>query len=125
MLKAKNLVVKINTVVIPGINTDHVAVVAEEAANLGVDVMNCIPMIPVEGTPFEQLGAPTDHEMSRVRDFASLYIPQMYHCRKCRSDAAGLIYEDETNLKKQQSALSGFQNKPPVLPDVFNRRIEI
>ena len=90
-LKAQNLAVKVNTVVIPGINADHVAAVAEEAAEMGVDVMNCIPMIPVEGTPFEQMGSPTDREMSLVRDYASLYIPQMYHCRKCRSDAVGLL----------------------------------
>jgi len=90
-LKAQNLVVKVNTVVIPGVNTDHVAAVAEEAAELGVDVMNCIPMIPVEGTPFERLGAPTDNEMSRVRDIAERYIPQMYHCQRCRSDAEGLL----------------------------------
>ena len=99
-LKAQNFVVKVNMVVIPGINTGHVTAVAEGAANLGVDVMNCIPMIPVKGTSFEQLGSLTDREMSRVRDFASFYIPQMYHCRKCRSDAAGLLCEDELNLNK-------------------------
>ena len=114
-LKAQNFAVKINTVVIPGVNTDHIAIIAEEAANLGVDVMNCIPMIPVEGTPFEELGSPTDHEMNRVRDFASLYIPQMYNCRKCRSDAAGLLCEDELNkttirferFTKQASGFAG------------------
>jgi len=113
-LKARNLVVKVNTVVIPGVNADHVAVVAEEAANLGVDVMNCIPMIPVEGTPFEQLGAPTDDEMNLIRNFASNYIPQMYHCRKCRSDAAGLICEeDESNLKKQTIRFERFTKQTP------------
>ena len=99
-LKAQNFVVKVNTVVIPGINIDHVEDIAEEAANLGVDVMNCIPMIPVKGTLFEQLGSPTDREMNLIRDLASFYIPQMYHCRKCRSDAAGLLCEDELNLNK-------------------------
>ena len=114
-LKTQNLAVKINTVVIPGINDDHVWAVAEEASELGVDVMNCIPMIPVEGTPFEQLGATTDREMDRVRNLASLYIPQMYHCRKCRSDAAGLLCEDELNkttirferVTKQASGFTG------------------
>lgn len=95
-LKERDVMVKVNTVVIPGINTDHIESIAQEVEGLGADIMNCIPMIPVEDTPFEQLGAPTDHEMIRVRDFASLHMPQMYHCRRCRADAAGLLCCDET-----------------------------
>ena len=94
-LKERDLMVKVNTVVIPGINTDHIESIAQEVAELGADVMNCITMIPVEDTPFVHLGAPTDELMSRVRDFASLHIPQMYHCRRCRADAVGLLSADE------------------------------
>ena len=57
-LKERGLTVKINTVVIPGVNVDHVADIAEEAARLGADIMNCIPMIPVADTPFQNRGAP-------------------------------------------------------------------
>jgi len=94
-LKERDIMIKVNTVVIPGINTDHIQAIAQEVAVLGADVMNCIPMIPVEDTPFVHLGAPTDELMSRVRDFASLHMPQMYHCRRCRADAIGLLYADE------------------------------
>jgi len=94
-LKERDIMIKVNTVVIPGINTDHIESIAQEVAELGADIMNCIPMIPVEDTPFAQLGAPTDDQMIRVRDFASLHMPQMYHCRRCRADAAGLLCFDE------------------------------
>jgi nitrogen fixation protein NifB len=95
-LKDRDLMVKINTVIIPGVNTDHVEAIAQEVADLGADVMNCIPIIPVEDTPFVHLGAPTDEVMSRIRDFASLHMPQMYHCRRCRADAVGLLFNSET-----------------------------
>jgi nitrogen fixation protein NifB len=94
-LKERDLMVKVNTVVIPGINTDHIESIAQEVAELGADVMNCITMIPVEDTPFVHLGAPTDEVMSHVRDFASLHIPQMFHCRRCRADAIGLLCSHE------------------------------
>ncbi|OPY13068.1 MAG: hypothetical protein A4E70_01996 [Syntrophus sp. PtaU1.Bin005] len=57
--------------VVPGINAGHITAIAEKAAEWGVDLMNCIPMIPVQDTPFECLGAPADAEMVRVRVLAS------------------------------------------------------
>ncbi len=67
------------------------------AVHLGADVMNCIPMIPVPDTPFGHLRAPTDAEMDRIRDFASLHILQMYHCQRCRADAVGLLCSQESS----------------------------
>lgn len=90
-LKKRNFIVKINTVVIPGININHIATIAEKVADLGVDLMNCIPMIPLPDTPFEHLEAPTDAEMDRVRDLASFHTQQMYHCKRCRADAVGFL----------------------------------
>jgi nitrogen fixation protein NifB len=96
-LKARGLIVKINTVVIPGINVDHIAAIAEETAHLGVDIMNCIPMIPVPDTPFEHLGTPTGTVMDHIRSLSSLHIPQMYHCQRCRADAIGLLCSNESS----------------------------
>lgn len=96
-LKARGLIVKVNTVVLPGINTDHIEAIAAETANLGADLMNCIPHIPVHDTLFEFLRVPGDIEMNRIRDSASLHIPQMYHCRRCRADAVGLLCFDESS----------------------------
>ena len=94
-LKARDFIVKINSVIVPGVNDRHIEAIAEEVVNLGADVMNCIPMVPVLDTPFENLKEPNEHEMNRIRDFASLHIPQMYHCQRCRADAAGLLCYDE------------------------------
>ena len=93
-LKTRGFTVKVNTVVIPGVNIDHVEDIAACAAEVGADVMNCIPMIPVSGTPFGRLAEPATKEMERAREAASRYIPQMYHCQRCRADAAGLLSEN-------------------------------
>ncbi|MBP2625356.1 MAG: Radical domain protein [Firmicutes bacterium] len=94
-LKRRGLIVKINTVVLPGINTDHIPAIAERAAVWGADAMNCMPLIPVHDTPFEDLAPPTEIEMARIRKLASVHIPQIYHCRRCRADAVGLLCASE------------------------------
>lgn len=90
-LKEHGLIVKVNTVVVPGINSDHSEAIAREVAKLGADIMNCIPMIPVADTLFESLKEPSEIFMAAIRHSASLFIPQMYHCQRCRADAAGLL----------------------------------
>lgn len=106
-LKARGLVVKINTVVIPGLNSGHIDAIAEEAATLGADLMNCIPMIPLPDTPFSPLGEPSGAEMDRIRGLASRHIPQMYHCRRCRADAVGRLCLDERHLSLLDPASAG------------------
>jgi len=90
-LKLKGLSVKVNTVILPGINDEHIRAIATTVRGLGVDVMNCLPVIPVSGTPFSGLVPPSPDDMHRLRNTASQYVPQMNHCRRCRSDAIGLI----------------------------------
>ena len=41
-LKEAGIMAKVNSIIIPGINEDHVPVVAKTVADLGADVMNCI-----------------------------------------------------------------------------------
>lgn len=94
-LKRRGLIVKINTVVLPGINIGHISAIAEKAAVWGADAMNCMPLIPVHDTPFEQLVPPAATEMARIRKAAAAHIPQIYHCRRCRADAVGLLCASE------------------------------
>ncbi len=92
-LKNNGVIVKINTIVVPGINDTHTEDVAIEMRALGADIMNCIPLYPVKDTPFEdreQLGA---EPMRRLRKTVQAYLPQMEHCTRCRADAVGLLGE--------------------------------
>jgi nitrogen fixation protein NifB len=90
-LKQRGLKVKINTVVLPGINTSHIPAIAERVAAWGADTMNCMPLIPVHDTLFENLATPSEAEMAHIRKLISGHMPQIYHCRRCRADAAGLL----------------------------------
>jgi nitrogen fixation protein NifB len=90
-LKTAGITVKINTVVISGINDYHVPDIAEEMRSLDVDIMNCIPLYPVKGTPFEHITSPSAEETRMLRLRVGEMIPQMEHCTRCRADAVGLL----------------------------------
>jgi nitrogen fixation protein NifB len=95
-LKARGIPVKVNTIVIPGINDGHVLEVARAMADLGVDILNCMPVFPNADTPFENVPEPTHDQISSIRDAAGELLPQMHHCTRCRADAVGLLDDDRT-----------------------------
>ena len=83
------MTVKINTVLIPGINDLHVGRVAEETAKAGAKLMNIIPLIPqaaLAGVP-----APSCEEVEKARAAAGECLTIFRHCRHCRADAAGTL----------------------------------
>jgi nitrogen fixation protein NifB len=92
-LKALGVIVKVNCILLPGINDDHVEAVAASVAELGADLFNCIPLLPAAGSDFEQLGEPDPQVVERIRERAQRHLPQMRHCTRCRADAAGLLGE--------------------------------
>lgn len=92
-LKAHGIIVKVNSIVIPGINDHHIETIAKTARELGADIQNCMPLYPVEGTVFENLEQPSKAMMTELQSKVKEIIPQMLHCNRCRADAAGLIHE--------------------------------
>ncbi|MDO9084301.1 MAG: radical SAM protein [Humidesulfovibrio sp.] len=95
-LKARGLAVKVNTIVIPGVNDQHIQAVAETARALGADLQNLMPMHPNAGTPFGHLAEPTKAAIDALRASAGRLVPQMTHCRRCRADAVGLLCADRS-----------------------------
>jgi len=102
-LKRRGIIVKVNTVVIPRVNEHHVHEIAKYVSELGADIQNCIALIPVKGTPFEELNEPSASEMRIVRAKTSVYIKQMKHCARCRADAIGLLDEDVSSSIKDET----------------------
>jgi nitrogen fixation protein NifB len=90
-LKRHGITVKINTIVMPGINDEHAPAVAREVAALGANIMNAIPLYPVAGTPFESIGELDHAELAELRRRTAEFLPQMLHCTRCRADAVGLL----------------------------------
>ncbi len=95
-LKEKGIVVKINSIIIPGVNDHHIPEVAKKCAELGADVMNCIPLIPTAETEFQDVEKPDTKMIFKVRLQAGEYMKMMNHCARCRADAAGLLGQDLT-----------------------------
>ncbi len=58
-LKAHGITVKVNCIVIPGINDGHVEEVARTMKSLGVDLLNCMAMFPNANTPFGTVAQPS------------------------------------------------------------------
>jgi len=91
LLKERGMTVKINSVIIPGVNDRHIPEVARRTADLNADIFNAIPMYRVAGTPFAGIEPLPADKISALREAAGSYLPQMTHCGRCRADAAGLI----------------------------------
>lgn len=85
------IVVKVNSILIPGVNSGHLHVVAEKCRELGVYIQNIIPLIP-QGN-FKDIPPPTKNEVNLERKRCAAIIPQMHHCKRCRADAVGLLAE--------------------------------
>jgi nitrogen fixation protein NifB len=114
-LKAKGIQVKVNTIVIPGINDEHVVEVARAMTDLGVDILNCMPMYPNVDTPFENVPEPTHDRMAAIRSAAGELLPQMHHCTRCRADAVGLLDADRT--ADFQETMAECAAEQPFLPE--------
>jgi nitrogen fixation protein NifB len=90
-LVSAGVLVKVNSIVVPGVNEHHIESIAREAAELGASRFNCIAMRPVPSTPFGSLEEPSRELIHALRAECAQYLPQMQHCSRCRADAVGRI----------------------------------
>jgi nitrogen fixation protein NifB len=90
---SSGLVVKVNTVFIPGVNEAEIPMIAERAGRLGAVIMNILPLIPQ--AEFADLKRPSHAEITRMREACRPFIKQMTHCKQCRADACGILGEDK------------------------------
>jgi nitrogen fixation protein NifB len=91
------MLVKVNIVLIPGVNNHHIPDLVKRVKRMGVYIVNILPLIPVDGTKFSDMRAPTPEERKKLMDICSDGVRMMRHCRQCRADAIGLLDEDRTN----------------------------
>jgi nitrogen fixation protein NifB len=107
-LKSRGITVKVNTIIMPGFNDDHIPEIAEKVAGLGADIMNLMPLVPVKGAVFEDVPPPDTMTTARLRLQCGQLLPQMTHCARCRADAVGYIGENMTT--EQHDALNHYAN---------------
>jgi nitrogen fixation protein NifB len=101
MLTARGVLTKVNSVLIPGINDEHLIEVNREVKKRGAFLHNIMPLISEaeHGTVFGLTGqrGPTAQELKTVQDACMGGANLMRHCRQCRADAVGLLGEDRSD----------------------------
>lgn len=85
---SKGMIIKVNTVLIPGINDLHIAEVAKAVKAWGADLINIIPLIPQY--QLKDYSAPGCQQLDAARKEAERYIKVFRHCQHCRADAIGI-----------------------------------
>ena len=100
LLTANGILCKVNSVMIPGINDQHLAEVNRAVKARGAFLHNIMPLIsePEHGTYFGLNGqrGPTAQELKALQDSCQGEMNMMRHCRQCRADAVGLLGEDRS-----------------------------
>ena len=80
--------VKVNSVLVPGVNDSHIEAVARAVSEAGASIYNIIPLIPQN--ELKDVPAPDCAMIDAVRTKASRYIDVFRHCQHCRADAVGV-----------------------------------
>jgi len=98
MLVDKGILVKVNSVMIPGVNEEHLQEVSKVVKSKGAFLHNVMPLIAEaeHGTFYGVMGqrGPSAKELQDLQDSCSGDMNMMRHCRQCRADAVGLLGED-------------------------------
>jgi nitrogen fixation protein NifB len=98
MLAERGVLVKVNSVMIPGVNDEHLKEVSKVVKAKGAFLHNVMPLIAEaeHGTFFGIMGqrGPTHTELPALQDACAGDMNMMRHCRQCRADAVGMLGED-------------------------------
>ena len=96
------ITIKVNTVLVIGINDGHIEEIAKTVKEAGASIYNIIPLIPQN--ELKDYPEPTCLQIEEVRAKAAKYIDVFRHCQRCRADAIGVPGEkdfgDQIYLKR-------------------------
>jgi nitrogen fixation protein NifB len=95
-LAEKGVLVKVNMVMIKGINDHHIPEVVKRVKAAGAFITNIMPLIPASGSVFENYPQTSMKEIQDMRTLCEVDIRQMKHCRQCRADAIGMLDYDRS-----------------------------
>lgn len=101
---AAGITIKINTVLVPEINGNHIADIAKTVKEAGASIYNIIPLIPQ--ADLKNYKAPVCAEIDKARSEASKYIDVFRHCQHCRADAVGVPGKSEFGDQIYQRRIS-------------------
>lgn len=97
LLAKQGILVKVNSIMIPGVNDHHLPAVSKKVKELGATLHNVTPLIIAPGSQYEKDGrkAPRPKELHNLQEILGREgMKVMRHCRQCRADAIGLLGQD-------------------------------
>ncbi len=100
--------IKINTVLVPGINDHHISEIAKTVKELGALLYNIIPLIPQH--KLKDVPRPTCEQIEKAREDAEQYIKVFRHCAHCRADAVGVPGISEYSQLVYKNRLNNVRN---------------
>lgn len=86
------MVVKVNSILIPELNMDHLEEVSEKIKARGAFIHNIVPLIPL--AKFKSYRRPTCKELSDTRNRCEKIIKQFRLCKQCRADSVGIPFNE-------------------------------
>ncbi len=114
MLVERGMLVKVNSILIPGINDHHLPEVNRFIKQTGAFLHNITPLIAKaeHGTYYglTRQREPSPEELLTVRQICGENMNVMHHCRQCRADAVGLLGED----RNAEFTLADLDNHPDI-----------
>ncbi|MBJ7901424.1 MAG: nitrogenase cofactor biosynthesis protein NifB [Cyanobacteria bacterium RI_101] len=129
LLREADILCKVNSVMIPGINDHHLPEVNRVIREKGAFLHNIMPLIsaPEHGTYFGLNGqrGPTPKELKALQDeCADNQMKMMRHCRQCRADAVGLLGEDRSQEFTKDKFMEMAPEYNPTVRQVVQAGIE-
>ncbi|MDP4145105.1 MAG: radical SAM protein [Bacillota bacterium] len=91
------VVVKVNSVLIPGINDEHIETIAKTVKEAGATLYNIIPLIPQHD--LSHIPAPDCVQLDKARIDAEKHLEVFRHCKHCRADACGIPGKQDLSSK--------------------------
>lgn len=95
-LAALGVLVKVNSVLLPGINDAQMPDIARKARELGAALFNIMPLVRSPGSKFEDMAPVSKAQLDQARSECASILPLMRHCRQCRADAIGFLGDDRS-----------------------------
>jgi nitrogen fixation protein NifB len=80
--------IKVNTVLVPGVNDQHIEEIARTVRQAGAGLYNIIPLIP--NAQMSDYPAPNCAMIDATRSQAEKHLTVFRHCQHCRADAIGV-----------------------------------
>ncbi len=101
---ARGMHVKINSVVVPGVNADDLEAVAEKTAALGASIINLMPLIP--RGHLAKADRPSPCIVGQLKARCSQHLPIFQRCKQCRADAEGVPGKTVCTARKDNTGIN-------------------